>query len=29
MVDPKKTNKAAFIQRGLLAPLKTSNIDGN
>lgn len=29
MLDPKNINKGAFIQRGLLAPLKTSNIDGN
>ena len=29
MLDPKNTNKAAFIQRGLLAPLKSSNINGN
>ena len=29
MLDVKNTNKAAFIQRGLLAPLKTVNVDGN
>ena len=29
MLDPRSTNKAAFIQRGLLVPLKSSNIEGN
>jgi hypothetical protein len=27
MLDPKNTSKAAFIQRGLLLPFKTGNVD--
>ena len=29
MLDVKNTNKAAFIQRGLLLPLKTANVEAN
>ena len=29
MLDVKNTNKAAFIQRGLLLPLKTANVEPN
>lgn len=29
MIDPKVTNKAAFIQKGLLIPSKTMNLNAN
>jgi len=29
MLDPKATNKAAFIQKGLLIPSKTMNVNAN
>lgn len=29
MLDPKITNKAAFIQKGLLIPSKTMNVNAN